>query len=164
MYLRSKLFAGCVTLLLVAGLVSVATATAYLQRTVNGPPSVLPGHVYKFYVSGFSPGEVIYPTVQPVSCARSGERCVQDPCPSCAPTKIGSSGTANVRFRWPTKSFYVVANMMFAHYKWPPGSRALVRINLASNRVPRGCQRMPSITANPQAGSVVCAATLTQIR
>jgi hypothetical protein len=30
--------------------------------------------------------------------------------------------------------------------------------------VPRGCQRMRSLTANPQAGSVVCAATLTQIR
>jgi hypothetical protein len=69
-----------------------------------------------------------------------------------------------VRFRWPNKSFYVFANMFFAHYNWQPGSRALVRINLASTRVPQGCQRMPSITANPQAGSVVCAATLTQIR
>lgn len=148
---------------LAAVLISVATATAYLQRTVNGPASVLPGDVYTFYVSGFSLGETIYPTVQPVSCARSGERCVQDPCPSCAVTRIGASGTATVRFRWPRRSFYVFANMFFAHYKWQPGSRALVRINLASTRVPRGCQRMPSITANRQAGSVVCAATLTQI-
>jgi hypothetical protein len=145
-------------------LVSVATAAAYLQRTVNGPASVVPGHVYTFYVSGFSPGEAIYPTVQPASCARSGERCVQAPCPSCAGTKIGSSGTATVRFRWPKRSYYVFANMLFAHYDWQPGSHALVRINVASTRVPRGCQRMPSITANPQAGSVVCAATLTQIR
>lgn len=164
MYLRAKLFAGCVTLLLVAGLVSVTAAAGFLQRTVNGPASVVPGHVYAFYVSGFSPGEVIYPTVQPVSCARRSERCVQDPCPSCTPAKVGPSGTATVRFRWPKKSFYVFANMFFAHPKWRPGSRALVRINLASIRVPRGCQRMPSITANPQAGSVVCAATLTQIR
>jgi hypothetical protein len=124
----------------------------------------MPGHVYTFYVSGFIPGERIYPTVQPVSCARTSERCVQDPCPGCALTRIGASGTATVRFRWPKKSFYVFANMFFAHYKWRPGSRALVRINLASTGVPRGCQRMPSITANPQAGSVVCAATLTRIR
>jgi hypothetical protein len=145
-------------------LMFAATAGAYLQRTVNGPTSVVPGHVYAFYVSGFSPGEVIYPTVQPVSCARAGERCVQDPCPNCASTKIGSSGTATVRFRWPKKSLYAFASMSFARYKWQPGSRALVRINLASTTVPRGCRRMPSITANPRAGSVVCAATLTQIR
>jgi hypothetical protein len=147
-----------------AVLMSTVTATAYLQRTVSGPGSVVPGHVYTFYVSGFSPGETVYPTVQPVSCARSSERCVQDPCPSCGPTRIGSSGTAIVRFRWPRRSFYVVANMSFDNHTWQPGSRALVRINLASTRVPRGCQRMPSITANPQAGSVVCAATLTRIR
>jgi hypothetical protein len=149
---------------LAVALVSVAAAAAYLQRTVNGPAAVLPGHVYTFYVSGFTPGERIYPTVQPVSCARSSERCVEDPCPSCALTRIGASGTADVRFRWPKKSFYVFANMLFAHYNWRPGTQALVRINLASTSVPRGCQRMPSITANPQAGSVVCAATLTQIR
>jgi len=148
-----------------AGLVAgVATATAYLQRTVNAPSSVVPGHLYTFSVSGFRPGESIYPTVQPVSCARSSERCVQDPCPSCALTRIGSSGTATVRFRWPRRSLYVFANMDFAHHRWRPGSRALVRINLASTRVPRGCQRMPSITANPEAGSIVCAATLTEIR
>jgi hypothetical protein len=146
-----------------AVLVFVATAAAYLQRTVNGPASVVPGHMYTFYVSGFSPGELIYPTVQPVSCARSSERCVQDPCPSCGSARIGSSGAATVRFRWPEESFYVFANMSFAHYKWRPGSRALVRINVASTSVPRGCQRMPSTTANPRAGSVVCAATLTQI-
>ncbi len=143
---------------------SVGAAGAFLQRTVNGPVSVLPEHVYAFHVSGFTPGERIYPTVQPVSCARKGERCVQDPCPSCALTTIGASGTATVRFRWPKKSFYVFANMLFGHYKWRPGSRALVRINVASVGVPQGCQRMPSITPNPQAGSVVCAATLTQIR
>jgi hypothetical protein len=148
---------------LAAVLISVGAATAYLRRTVNGPASVVPGHVYTFYVSGFSPGEMIYPSVQPVSCARSGERCVQDPCPSCALSRIGSSGTAMVRFRWPRNSFYLFANMFFGHYKWRPGSRALVRINLASTGLPRGCQRMPSITANPHAGSVVCAATLTQI-
>jgi hypothetical protein len=67
-----------------------------------------------------------------------------------------------VRFRWPKRSLYVFANMLFAHRKWQPGSRALVRINLASTSVPRGCQRMASITANQQAGSVVCAATLTK--
>jgi hypothetical protein len=145
-------------------LIGVDTATAYLQRTVNGPASVVPGHVYTFYVSGFSPGEAVYPTVQPVSCARISERCAQDPCPSCGVTRIGGSGTATVRLRWPRRSLYAFANMFFAHHKWQPGSRALVRINLDSTRVPRGCQRMPSITANPQAGSVVCAATLTQIR
>jgi hypothetical protein len=153
-----------IVIALVAVLVFVATAAAYLQRTVNGPASVVPGHVYTFYVSGFTPGEEIYPTVQPVSCARTSERCVQDPCPICASAKIGSSGTATVRFRWPERSFYAFANMFFAHYRWRPGSRVLVRINIVSTRVPRGCQRMPSITANPQAGSVVCAATLTQIR
>jgi hypothetical protein len=149
---------------LAAVLVSVGTAAAYLQRTVNGPASVVPGHVYTFYVSGFTPGERVYPTVQPASCARTSERCVQDPCPACAPTRIDAPGTATVRFRWPKRSFYVFANMLFGHYKWRPGSRALVRINVASTGVPRGCQRMPSITANPHAGSVVCAATLTQIR
>ena len=69
-------------------LVSVATAAAYLQRTVNGPASVVPGHVYTFYVSGFSPGEQIYPTVQPISCASRSERCELEPCPSCAPTRM----------------------------------------------------------------------------
>jgi hypothetical protein len=143
--------------------VCVAPAAGYLQRTVNGPASVVPGHAYTFYVSGFSPGEEIYPTVQPVSCASRSERCVQDPCPSCASTRIGPSGTATVRLDWPKRSFYVFANMFFGHYKWRPGSRALVRINLVGARVPRGCQRMPSTTANPRAGSVVCAATLTRI-
>jgi hypothetical protein len=61
-----------------------------------------------------------------------------------------------MRFRWPKKSLYVFANMLFAHYKWRPGSGALVRINVASTRVPRGCRREPSITANPHAGSVAC--------
>jgi hypothetical protein len=147
-----------------AFLMSAVTAAAYLQRTVNGPASVVPGHAYTFYVSGFSPGETIYPTVQPISCARSSERCVQAPCPSCALTRIGLSGTATLRFRWPTRSFYVFANMFLAHNRWQPGSQALIRINLASTGMPRGCQRMRSITANPHAGSVVCAATLTQIR
>lgn len=147
-----------------AVLAFVGTAPAYLQRTVNGPGSVVPGHVYTFFVSGFTPGERIYPTVQPVSCARTSERCVQDPCPSCAVKTIGASGTATLRFRWPKRSLFVFANMYFGHYRWRPGSRALVRINVASTRVPRGCQRMPSITANPQAGSVVCTATLTQMR
>lgn len=68
-----------------------------------------------------------------------------------------------MRFRWPDSSFYVFANMFFAHYRWQPGSHALVRINLASTHVPPGCERMPSVTANPRAGSVVCAATLTRI-
>jgi hypothetical protein len=151
---------------LAASLLSVATAGASLHRTVKGPAGVVPGHVYTFYVSGFRPGELIYPTVQPLFCAGSylGERCLQDPCPGCAPTKIGSSGTATVRFRWPKKSYYVVANMHFAHYKWRQGTGALVSINVASTGVPRGCRREPSITANPQAGSVVCAATLTRIR
>lgn len=147
-----------------AVLLFVGTAAAFLQRTANGAASVVPGNVYAFYVSGFTAGERIYPTVQPVSCARTSERCVQDPCPGCAATTIGASGTATVRFRWPKTSIYVFANMDFGHHRWRPGSRALVRINLASTRVPRGCQRMPSITANPQAGSVVCAATLTEIR
>jgi hypothetical protein len=147
----------------VAVLASTGTAAAYLQRTLNGPASVVPGRVYTFDVSGFTPGERIYPTVQPISCARTSERCVQDPCPGCALTKVGASGTATVRFRWPKKSFYVFANMLFGHYKWRPGSRALVRINLASKRVPRGCERMRSTTANPNAGSIVCAATLTRI-
>jgi hypothetical protein len=159
-----RLRPGILVIAVLAVLMSTVTATAYLQRTVNGPGSVVPGHFYTFYVSGFSPGETVYPTVQPVSCGRSSERCVQDPCPSCGPTRIESSGTAIVRFRWPRRSFHVVANMSFDHYTWQRGSRALVRINLASSRVPRGCQRMPSITANPQAGSVVCAATLTRIR
>lgn len=106
-------------------LIAVATAMGYLQRTVNGPASVVPGHVYTFYVSGFSPGEAIYPSVQPISCARSSERCVQDPCPSCALTRTGGSGTATVRFRWPRRSFYVFANMLLAHYlaRLPPMSK-----------------------------------------
>lgn len=164
-FMRSHRFT-TVVITLAATLVSVATAAASVDRTVNGPAGVVPGHVYTFHVSGFRPGERIYPTVQPLFCARRylGERCLQDPCPSCAPTKIGSSGSATVRFRWPKKSLYVVANMQFAHYKWRPGTGALVSINIASTRVPRGCRREPSITANPQAGSVVCAATLTRIR
>jgi hypothetical protein len=147
----------------VAVAVCVAQAAGYLQRTVNGPASVVPGHAYTFYISGFSPGEDVYPTVQPVSCASHSERCVQAPCPSCAPTRIGPSGTATVRLQWPKRSFYVFANMSFGHYEWRPGSRALVRINLVGTRVPRGCQRMPSITANPRAGSIVCAATLARV-
>jgi hypothetical protein len=153
-----------VAVLGVLALVIVPTAAAYLQRTVSGPPAVVPGHVYSFYVSGFTPGVRVYPTVQPVDCARTTERCEQDPCPSCAVTRIGSSGTATVRFRWPRTSLYTFANMDFGHYRWQRGSRALVRIDLVSRVVPRGCQRMPSITANPTAGSVVCAATVTQIR
>jgi hypothetical protein len=148
---------------LAAVLLGVATAEGYLQRTVNGPPSVVPGHAYLFGVSGFIPGEEVYATVQPVSCARTSDRCEQAPCPSCASTRIGPSGTATVRFRWPESSLYVVANMDIAHHRWRRRSQALVRIDLASRIVPRGCQRMPSITANPQAGSIVCAATLTQI-
>jgi hypothetical protein len=140
------------------------TAAAQLQRTVSGPPNVTPGRVYSFYLSGFVPGEKVYPTVQPVVCARRSERCEQDPCPSCAVTTIGSEGTATVRFRWPRTSLYVIANMNFRHPRWRQGSRALVRIDLASTTVPRGCERMPSITANPRAGSIVCAATLTWIR
>ncbi len=101
--------------------VCVAPAAGYLQRTVNGPASVVPGDAYTFYVSGFSPGEDIYPTVQPLSCASRSERCVQAPCPSCASTRIGPSGTATVRFHWPKRSFYVFANMSFGHYKWRPG-------------------------------------------
>jgi hypothetical protein len=152
-------------IILAATLVPVGTAAAFVPGAVNGPASVLPGHVYTFYVSGFRPGELIYPTVLPVFCGGgSRERCVQDPCPGCAPTKIGSSGKATVRFRWPRKSLYVFANMYFARYKWRPGTGALVRINAASTRVPRGCRREPSITANPHAGSVVCAATVTLIR
>lgn len=154
---------------LVATLVSAAAASAYLQRTVNGPASVVPGHVYTFYVSGFSPGERIYATVQPVSCAQTSERCEEDPCavernPHCSIGQIGPSGSTNVRFRWPKTSVYAFANMDIAQYRWRLGSRALVRIDLVARRVPPGCQRMPSITANPQAGSVVCAATLTQIK
>lgn len=148
---------------LAAVLMSAATATAYLQRTVNGPPSVVPGHRYKLYVSGFIPGEEVYPTVQPVSCARKSERCEQDPCPGCASTRIGPSGAATVRFRWPKASLDAIANMNVHHYPWHRGSLALIRIDLVSRVVPRGCQRMPSITANPQAGSIVCAATLTRI-
>lgn len=140
------------------------SAVAALQRTLDGPAAVTPGHIYNFYVSGFPPGEEVYPTVQPVSCARSSERCEQSPCPACATTRIGPSGTVTVRFRWPRTSIYAIANMETVDRRWQSGSRALVRIDLASRVVPRGCQRMASTTANPQAGSTVCAATLTQIR
>lgn len=140
------------------------SAVAALQRTLNGPAGVTPGRIYTFYVSGFTPGEEVYPTVQPVSCARSSEKCEQSPCPACATTTIGASGTTMVRFRWPRTSIYSIANMDTVDRRWQPGSRALVRIDLASRVVPRGCQRMASTTANPQAGSTVCAATLTQIR
>ncbi len=144
-------------------LVVSTTALAYLQRTVNGPATVVPGHVYTFYVSGFHPGERVYPTVQPASCARTSERCEQSPCPSCAPVRISRSGTATVKFRWPTTSLYVIANMDFRHPQWRRHSYALVRIDLASLSVPSACQRMTSLTANSRAGSVVCAATLTVI-
>lgn len=145
-----------------------SAATAFLQRTLNGPAAVVPGHVYTFTLSGFTPGEEVYPTVQPASCARTSERCEEAPCsiagsPHCSLWRIGPSGTANVRFRWPELSAYVVANMAIAHHRWRRGSRALVRIDLASRRVPRGCQKMASLTANPQAGSTVCSATLTTI-
>ena len=149
---------------IVLALVASATAVAYLQRTVNGPATVVPGHVYTFYVSGFRPGERVYPTVQPASCARSSERCEQSPCPSCALVTIPQSGIATVKFRWPTTSLYVIANMDFRHPHWRRYSHALVRIDLASLSVPSGCQRMTSLTANRRAGSVVCAATLTVIR
>ena len=156
-------------LALLALLGSVAAATAYLQRTVNGPAAVMPGHVYTFHVSGFRPGELVYPTVQPVSCARTSERCEEAPCsvegnPPCSIWRTGPSGTANVFFRWPTLSVYSVANMDIAHHRWRRGTRALVRIDLASRRVPRGCQKMASLTANPHAGSTVCAATLITIK
>jgi hypothetical protein len=146
-----------------AALLGATAASAYLQHTVDGPAAVVPGHVYSFYVSGFTPGEVVYPTVQPVSCARTSERCEEAPCPNCDTVRIGPSGSATVRFRWPKESLYAFANMHFGHYRWRRGNRALVRIDLASTVVPRGCQRMPSITANPNAGSIVCAATLTKI-
>jgi hypothetical protein len=146
-----------------ASVLYAATAAAQLQRTVNAPAHVTPGHVYALYVSGFVPGEKVYPTVQPVACARRSERCEQAPCPSCSVTTIGSDGTASIRFRWPRTSLYVIANMDFRHPRWARRSRALVRIDLASITVPRGCERMPSITANPQGGSIVCAATLTWI-
>jgi len=139
-------------------------AVAYLQRTLNGPAYVAPGDTYTFYVSGFTPGEEVYPTVQPLSCARTGERCEQSPCPACTTTRIGTSGTATLRFRWPTRSIDAIANMDIVHRRWRRGSQALVRVDLASTVVPRGCERMPSSTANPGAGTIVCAATLTHIR
>ena len=40
-----------------------ASAVAYLQRTVNGPATVIPARVYTFRVSGFRPGDRVYPTV-----------------------------------------------------------------------------------------------------
>jgi hypothetical protein len=61
-------------------------------------------------------------------------------------------------------SFYAITSMSSAHYHWQRGGWALVRINLGPpGSVPRGCLRMPSITANPKGGSIVCAATLTRI-
>ena len=140
------------------------TAGAALQRTVNGPESVSPGSSYSFYVSGFAAGERIYPTVQPAACARTSERCEQDPCPGCAATIIGRAGTAVVRFRWPRHSVYAAANMSVKSRAWKRGSRALIRIDLASKAVAPGCRRMRSLTANPRAGSIVCAATLTEVR
>lgn len=147
-----------------AVVVGATPAVAHLQRTLNGPAHVAPGHTYTFYVSGFTPGEPVYPTVQPVSCARSSGRCEQSPCPACATTRIGASGTATLRFRWPTSSIYAIANMDIVHHRWRWGSRAIVRVDLAARALPAGCERMPSTTANPQAGSIVCAATLTRIR
>jgi hypothetical protein len=62
---------------------------------------------------------------------------------------VDGSGTGSI----------TAANMDFGHLGWRRRSGALVRIDLASTVVPRGCQRMSSITANPQVGSIVCAAT-----
>ena len=164
---RFGLVRGRVVIELVSAVVALAvltgTAAGELQRTLNGPATVRPGHVYTFSLAGFVPGEEVYPTVQPVACARRSERCEQDPCPACAVTKVGANGTALVRFRWPHDALYVIANMSFKHPRWRRGSSALVRIDVASTRVPRGCQRMPSITANSQAGSIVCAATIARI-
>lgn len=153
-----------IVLSIALAVVGSATAVAYLQRTVNGLGVVVPGHVYAFHVSGFRPGERVYPTVRPVSCAWSSERCEQSPCPSCAPVTIPPYGDVTLKFRWPTTSLYAVANMDIRHPRWRHRADALGRIDLASLSVPSGCQRMTSITANPQAGSIVCAATLTMIR
>jgi hypothetical protein len=147
-----------------SGCGSSGRPTAGGQRILRGPSSVIPGRVYSFHISGFIRGEKVYPNVLPVSCPRTSERCEQSPCPSCAVTRIGASGAATVRFRWPKTSLYVVGNMDFRHYRWQRRSSALIRIDLASTRVPRGCKRMPSITANPRAGSVVCAETFAQIK
>jgi hypothetical protein len=149
---------------LAVAILFAASAAAQLQRTVNGPVSVVPGRVYSLYVSGFRPGDQVYPTLQPAPCARTSERCEQEPCPSCASTTIGPAGTATIRFRWPRESIYAVANMDIKQLPWKVGSWVLIRIDLASRRVPSGCERMQSLTANPHAGSIVCAATLTKVR
>jgi hypothetical protein len=53
--------------------------------------------------------------------------------------------------------------MVFRHPSWRPGSKAVVRIDLAALKVPKGCVRKKSITANANAGSVVCARMVTRI-
>jgi hypothetical protein len=148
--------AGIATAILLFAIGCTTSFGASAHRLV-GPGVVTPGSSYVFRATGFTPGMRLYVTVTPKPCKQGTSVCQLSPCPGCAAVRVRSDGSATFRFVWPKKSFAAVGGMGGSFFAWKPNSRASVYVDSASTSVPRGCIRLPSTTANPKAGTVICA-------
>jgi hypothetical protein len=157
-------------LILVSITVSALTVTgasiaAAPSQRVSGPRSgsVRPGDSYTIEVNGFTPGQSIYLTVAPKDCQGAAGACDLRPCPICASTRISGEGGATITFRWPRRSYLALGSMTSRYFAWKPGSQAEIDVDLVATHVPRGCVRTPSLTANPDAGTIHCAQKIVRI-